>query len=343
MSDFVNKVILFPYYAVLSLRNNAYDKGHRKVTDFSQYGSRVISIGNIAAGGTGKTPHVEMFIRHFLAQRKSVAVVSRGYKRKGKDELEVTTASSAAEVGDEPLQMKKKFPQVKVVVNIKREVTVEALINPPIGEMTDIVILDDAHQYRSLKAGRTIVLIDYSHPLFKDNLLPIGSLRDLPTQVRRADTVIFTRCPYSLNEWEREKVKAANKINHHQKVFFTTIHYQNPIGVFPEADPRFIYSQDAMILTGIADDTSFRSYLSTKYNTIYCMKYPDHHYFSKSDVSSILSFAKKHPLAVIMTTEKDAQRLSMMGQKLKSIAPKLFYVPIEMKLLEGDSDTGLYN
>ena len=112
MSDFVNKVILFPYYAVLSLRNNAYDKGHRKVTDFSQYGSRVISIGNIAAGGTGKTPHVEMFIRHFLAQNKSVAVVSRGYKRKGKDELEVTTASSAAEVGDEPLQMKKKFPKV---------------------------------------------------------------------------------------------------------------------------------------------------------------------------------------------------------------------------------------
>ena len=342
MSNFVNKVLLFPYYALLAARNRAYDKGRRKTADYSSYGDRVISVGNIAMGGTGKTPHVEMFIRHFLEKGKTVAVVSRGYKRKTKEPLEVTVGSSALEVGDEPLQIKCKFPQVRVFVNKKREETVEMLINPPLDAPVDYVILDDAHQYRRLIPGRSIVLIDYNRPVFKDNLFPFGRLRDLPEQIRRADTVIITRSPAWLDEWQKEKIKAVNKVSHNQRLFFTKIDYCKPVKVFEEADGRFIYSQECILFTGIADPLELRNFLTTKYAAIYQVKYPDHHQYTRRDLKALARLARKYPAAVLLTTEKDAQRLNLVADACKPIATRLFYVPIETRLIEGESDLLLY-
>jgi len=342
MSNFVNKVLLFPYYTLLKIRNRAYDKGRRKASDYRSYGDRVISIGNIAMGGTGKTPHVEMFIRHFLDKGKTVAVVSRGYKRKTKGTVEVTVDSSALEVGDEPLQIKRKFPQVRVFVDKKREVPTEQLINPPLGQPVDYVILDDAHQYRKLIPGRSIVLIDYSRPVFKDNLFPFGRLRDLPTQIRRADTIIITRSPAWLDEWQKDKIRAANRINSSQKLFFTTVGYKKPLEVFEGADGRFIYSQEAILFTGIADPKELHNFLTTKYAEIYELKYPDHHLYSKRDIKALARLARKHPAAVLLTTEKDAQRLRLVEGASKAIGTRLFYVPIETKLIEDESDLFLY-
>ena len=342
MSSFVNKVLLFPYYVALAARNRAYDKGRRKVADYRSYGDRVISIGNIAMGGTGKTPHVEMFIRHFLEEGKTVAVVSRGYKRKTKGTVEVTVDSSALDVGDEPLQIKRKFPQVQVFVDKKREGPVEQLINPPLGAPVDYVILDDAHQYRRLIPGRSIVLIDYSRPVFKDSLFPFGKLRDLPTQIKRADTIIVTRSPGWLDEWQKEKIRTANRINQNQKLFFTTVDYLKPIKVFDDADGRFIYSQEAILFTGIADPIELHNFLTTKYAEIYEVKYPDHHLYSKGDMKKLARLARKHPAAVLLTTEKDAQRLRLIEGACKAVSTRLFYVPIQTRLIEGESDLFLY-
>lgn len=342
MSSFVNKVLLFPYYALLAARNRAYDKGRRKTADYRSYGDRVISIGNIAMGGTGKTPHVEMFIRHFLAEGKTVAVISRGYKRKTKEQIEVQVDSSPLEVGDEPLQIKRKFPQVRVFVDKKREVPTEQLINPPLGQPVDYVILDDAHQYRRLIPGRSIVLIDYSRPVFKDSLFPFGRLRDLPTQIKRADTIIITRSPAWLDEWQKEKIRTANRINLSQRLFFTTVDYLKPVQVFEGADGRFIYSQEAILFTGIADPVELHNYLTTKYAEIYEVKYPDHHLYTKGDLKALARLARKHPAAVLLTTEKDAQRLRLVENACKAVSTRLFYVPIETRLIEGESDLLLY-
>lgn len=342
MSGFVNKVLLFPYYAVLSARNRAYDKGRRKVMDYRSYGDRVISIGNIAMGGTGKTPHVEMFIRHFLAEGKTIAVVSRGYKRKTKEPIEVSVDSSALEVGDEPVQIKRKFPEVRVFVDKKRDVPTEQMINPPLGVPVDVVILDDCHQYRKLVPGRSIVLIDYNRPVFKDNLFPFGRLRDLPDQIKRADTIIITRSPAWLDEWQKEKIRSANRINQNQRLFFTTVDYLKPVKVFDDADGRFIYSQECILFTGIADSTELRNYLTTRYAEIYEVKYPDHHFYSKKDIKDLARLARKYPAAVLLTTEKDAQRLKLVEEPCRAISTRLFYVPIETRLIEGESDLLLY-
>ena len=342
MSLFASKVFLFPYYTLLKLRNRGYDKGRRKVADFRIYGDRVISFGNIAMGGTGKTPHVEMFIRHFLEKGKTVAVVSRGYKRKTKEPQEVQVDSSALEVGDEPLQIKRKFPQVRVFVDRRREVPTEQLINPPLGMPVDYVILDDAHQYRRLVPGRSIVLVDYNRPVFKDNLFPFGRLRDLPSQIKRADTVIITRSPGWLDEWQKEKVRNANHLNPNQKLFFTTVDYKKPLEVFENADGRFIYSQECILFTGIADPIELHNFLTTRYAEIYEVKYPDHHLYRKSDIKTLARLARKHPAAVLLTTEKDAQRLRLIEDACKAIRTRLFYVPIEIKMIEGESDLLLY-
>lgn len=342
MSNFVNKVLLFPYYVALAVRNRAYDKGRRKVMDYRSFGDRVISIGNIAMGGTGKTPHVEMFIRHYLNEGKAVAVVSRGYKRKTKECIEVSVDSSALEVGDEPLQIKRKFPQVRVFVDRHREVPTEQVINPPLGIPVDVVLLDDAHQYRRLVPGRSIVLIDYSHPVFKDNLFPFGKLRDLPTQIKRADTIVITRSPAWLDEWQKEKIIAANRINQNQKVFFTTVDYLKPVKVFDDADGRFIYSQECILFTGIADPIELHNYLTTRYAEIYEVKYPDHHIYTRKDIKDLARLAKKYPAAVLLTTEKDAQRLKLVEEACQAISTRLFYVPIETRMIEGESDLLLY-
>lgn len=342
MSDFINKVLLFPYYIILAARNRAYDKGRRKTADYRRYGDRVISVGNVAMGGTGKTPHVEMFIRHFLAEGKTVAVISRGYKRKTRGEVEVTVDSSALEVGDEPLQIKRKFPEVRVILNKKREVPVERLINPPLGDPVDYIILDDAHQYRRLIPGRSIVMIDYGKPVFKDSLFPFGRLRDLPTQIRRADTVIISRSPGWLDEWQKEKIKAANRISAHQRVYFTTVDYKKPLQVFDNADGRFIYSQEAILVTGVADPTELHNFLTTKYVEIHDVHYPDHHRYRRKNIKKLSRLAKKYPAAVLLTTEKDAQRLRLVEKYCDKIRARLFYVPIEMKLIEGESGLLLY-
>ena len=175
------------YRLILALRHQAYDKGWKKT-----YKAHVptICVGNITVGGTGKTPHTEMILRKLLGDARwgcsHLAVLSRGYKRKSHGFQVAGKDASAAQMGDEPMQMARKFPMVTVVVDKNRVHGCEQLSG------ADLIILDDAFQYRRLAATLNIVLVDYNRPIFEDRLMPWGNLRDLPSRVQKAQVVIVS-------------------------------------------------------------------------------------------------------------------------------------------------------
>ena len=214
----IDQILLFPYWLSLKLRHFLYDTGLKKVRSADV---PTICIGNITVGGTGKTPHTEMLIRTLLQDDewggKNIAVLSRGYKRKTKGFQQVTEDGTALAYGDEPLQIKKKFPGMTVAVDSNRIEGCDFLSHPEKLQTakkarkcidkslpaSDLIILDDAFQHRALKPTLSIVLVDYNRPIFKDHLLPIGRLRDLPERISAADIIIVSKCPNEVNAWEK--------------------------------------------------------------------------------------------------------------------------------------------
>lgn len=307
----------------LRLRHLAYDKGWIKSVKATL---PTICVGNVTVGGTGKTPHVEMILRYLSVNDKwsykAIAVLSRGYKRKSKGFQIVQADSPASFAGDEPLQIARKFPAVTVAVDKDR---VEGT-----GKLdADLVVLDDAFQYRRLIPSLSIVLVDFNRPTFADSLLPWGRLRDLPSRIRKADVVIVTKCPAALEEGVREQFRQKLGLEREQKLFFTTVRYSTPEPVFKEADSRFTYAPRVILVTGIADDAPLRSYLSDTYKIAKRISFPDHHRFSKGDIRSICAAIKENPTACVMTTEKDAQRMRDTHDVPPDLKQRLFYMPIE--------------
>ena len=350
----LDKIILFPYWLSLKLRNARYNRGGKRV-HASEAPS--ICVGNITAGGTGKTPHVELILRLLRESgvwgEASIAVLSRGYKRRSRGFQEVRTDSTAAEAGDEPLQIKKNFPDVTVAVDKDRVEGCDLLRHPDKkgGEYpaADLIVLDDAYQYRRLKADCNIVLVDWNRPLRKDSLLPMGRLRDLPERVMDADVVIVTKCPSELEddekrrfasglwakEYDPETCRAVNSRGRSQLILFTTVRYCASRGVFPTMDTRYIYSKKLIMVTGIAKDTPLRNYLSDSYRILHRFNFPDHHRYTRSDISGILSAVRRDPVAAVATTEKDAQRLLDYKDMPSEIMQRMFLVPIEAEFLSG--------
>lgn len=322
------KFLLFPYYLTLKVRDFLYKKGKRAIFSFD---IPIISVGNVTVGGTGKTPAVEAIVRA-LRKECRVAVLSRGYGRKTKGFILVDAGDSAAKVGDEPLQIKRKFPDVTVAVDKVRERAVERLLEMPEESRPQVIVMDDGFQYRRLARTQDIVLVDYSRPVFKDNLLPLGRLRDLPSRISEAGTVLITKCPLIPDGKEREEVCKANRLNSSQKIFFSRIKYLHPVPVFEDrANNRYIYSKEIFLFSGIADDTSLILHLTEIYDRIYHRRFGDHHYFSKLDILKLNGFARSHPRTMLLTTEKDAQRLRSAAGLSDSVRERLFYIPIEME------------
>lgn len=331
-SFFINNVLLFPYHAVLSMRHFMYDKGLFKSFSFEV---PVIAVGNVSAGGTGKTPHVEYLVRK-LSQEKRVAVVSRGYGRTSRGQRVVNVYDKSLDVGDEPLQIKKKFPSVSVIVDADRVRAINDLLALPEDERPQVIVMDDALQHRRVVPGKSILLIDYSNPPFEDNLLPFGTLRDLPARVSSADVVVVTKCPPEISPdmslWWRSRLSLEER----QHLLFTGLVYKEPLPVFEEGDRRYVYSNYASMITGIANPTSLDYHLSSNYRMITRLRFKDHHRFTSGDVSVINRMALKSPEAVIFTTEKDAQRFSGLQSLSNEVKKRLFYLPVEVSVLYGD-------
>ena len=310
-----------------------------------------ICVGNITVGGTGKTPHTEMILdllqQHFKWGSANLAVLSRGYRRRSWGFQEVKTDSTAAFAGDEPLQIKRKFPAVTVAVDKDRVEGCRKLrsdICPP----ADLIVLDDAFQYRRLKATYNIILVDYNRPVHKDTLLPWGRLRDLPSRMADADMIIVSKCPQYMEDSERQDWALALGIKDYdsatcrgcsakgkeQVLLFTSVAYKPMVPVYPDkADSRFTYARRVVLFSGIANDLPLRSYLSDSYKIARHLEFPDHHQYSSKDIKSIVNAMKAFPTACVATTEKDAGRILDCKKIPAELKERLFQVPIEISFL----------
>jgi tetraacyldisaccharide 4'-kinase len=326
------------YGLVIGIRNLLFDLGILPSTTFKL---PVISIGNITVGGTGKTPHVEYLIR-LLKEDYKIAVLSRGYKRKTKDFILASVRSKVADIGDEPLQIKLKFPNVHVAVERNRVKGVKILAESIPG--LDAVILDDAFQHRYIHPGLSILLVDYTRPVFKDILLPAGNLREPAVNSKRADIIIVTKCPGHLNHDERDHFIAYLHPAPGQEVYFTRYVYGDPVSVFPdkhgnvESIPlkRFHKSGSAaMLITGIANPGPFKIFLEESVHIREEMVFPDHHSYNKDDFHRIKKAFKTIEAVnkFIFTTEKDAVRIRNSALADKNLRKVFYYLPVEVKFL----------
>jgi len=358
----LEKIILAPYYLTLKVRHLLYDKGIFKV-----HTSEVptVCVGNITAGGTGKTPHTEMILRTLLQSEdwaySNVAVLSRGHKRTTRGFQVVTPDGTVDEYGDEPLQIKKKFPGITVAVDRTRVEGCDFLCHPEkLNESkkarkckhklippADLIVLDDAFQYRSLEANYKIILVDYNRPVYKDELLPFGRLRDLPERLGKADILIVSKCPVYLSDEEKvewagkfgikdysvETCQGVDKKGNVKTLLFTTIHYLPLVPIFENAEARYAYSQKLILFTGIAKDTPLRMYLSDNYKIVKRFNFRDHHNYNRFDISRISQAVKENPVAVLATTEKDAQRVVDYKKIPSKLKERMFQVPIEVDFI----------
>lgn len=299
------QILLFPFAAlynvVTRLRNHLYDIGHRKSFQFE---TMVISVGNLNIGGSGKTPMIEYLIR-LLKPRYKVATLSRGYGRRSKGLRFVTEQESAATVGDEPYQLFHKFSDVPVTVCEERAFAIPHILhqNPE----TEVILMDDAFQHRTVKPQLNILLSEYKKPFYKDHLLPMGRLREARRGASRADIVIITKCD---NETKPELLKVAEevrKFSGKKPVFFSNLQYSEPVAIGGHSLPL---AGDVILVSGIANETLFEEFVSTRFKILHHFRFSDHHHYSAEELRDIVEFYKlqKGPV-FLLTTEKDMVRL----------------------------------
>ena len=338
------RIILFPfsilYGCIVFVRNKFYDWG---VFTSKKFDIPTISVGNLSVGGTGKTPHIEYLIR-LLKQEFYIATLSRGYGRKTKGFILADTQSSASDIGDEPLQFKKKFSGLRVAVDGKRVRGIKNLLNEFPSLQT--ILLDDAFQHRAVNAGLKIVLSDFSKLYTNDHILPTGSLREFKSGIKRADIIIVTKCPEILLPIERKRLLTEINPNANQRVYFSYIKYGDFIRLNGEGsnplakDYYFERGFSIALLTGIANTKPLEYYLKDKVKNITPIKYNDHHHFTSSDIENIRKIFNNIATAnkIILTTEKDAMRLKSAeyAEALKNLP--LFYIPIEIDFHNKDKN-----
>ena len=295
----------------------------------------VISVGNITVGGTGKTPHVEYLIE-LLQDKFHVAVLSRGYKRKSHGFKIADKASTARTIGDEPYQMKQKYPKVIVAVDKKRVHGIETL-NQQYKDL-DVILLDDAFQHRYVKPGINILLVDYHRLIIYDTLLPAGRLREPLNGKNRADIVIITKCPKELKPMEYRVITKAMDLYPYQQIFFTTLEYGQLKPVFNGkgdlSSLEEIKHHNILLLTGIASPRQMKEDLTPLVSNLSMLSFPDHHNFQQKDIELIDSnFAALPSPKCIITTEKDAARIIGLEGLSEEIKNNIYILPVRIKFM----------
>ena len=298
----------------------------------------VICVGNITVGGTGKTPHVE-YISNLLRNEFKVAVLSRGYKRKTKDFQLAEHDSTIDKIGDEPLQIAQKFPDITVAVDRDRVHGVNMILSSR--PDTQVIILDDGFQHRRIVPGFTVLLTDYNRLMINDSLLPYGRLREKASGMRRADAIIVTKTPENISPMNRRLIIKEIAKAPYQNLFFTTIKYMDPEPVFPEkvSEKRLSLSIEnkvpIILVTGIANPLPFQEYLGRFCSNINHICFPDHYMFEENDIDKIVNCFNSidGKEKYILTTEKDAARLREFTNIAESIKPAFWYIPVGIDFL----------
>lgn len=301
----------------------------------------VISVGNITVGGTGKTPHVEYLIE-LLKNKAKVAVLSRGYKRRTRGFVIADDNATAKTIGDEPLQMKRKYgDDITVAVDRKRCHGIRQLISDEDG--IDVILLDDAFQHRYVQPGVNILLVDYHRLIIYDKLLPAGRLREPLSGKNRADIVIVTKCPHDLKPMEFRVITKAMNLYPFQRLFFTCLEYRNITPVFGSGEQSLdSIGKDChiLLLTGIASPQQMIEDLSPRCPHITPLTFGDHHTFTSSDVARINNefAALPHP-KMIITTEKDATRLIAVEGLSEEVRGAMFALPVKIRFMLGQEES----
>jgi tetraacyldisaccharide 4'-kinase len=293
----------------------------------------IICVGNISMGGTGKTPHIE-YLLSFLQEYITVAVLSRGYRRKTSG-LELADEDSTVEqIGDEPLQIKQKFPLVNVCVAADRVMAVPFIMGA--FPDTKCILLDDGFQHFPIKAGLNIILTRYDKLYTSDTLLPAGTLREPATAAKRAQAIIVTKCPPNMSFEDKTTIKESLKILSHQELFFSCFRYGNPYHLYDTQKRIELDTHtDVLLFCGIADTKYIEKYLEDTVRSSKLMKYADHHYYAVSDIADMWEIfnAWQSKRKIVLTTEKDATRLEAHAEFLKSKQVPIYVLPIEVDFL----------
>ena len=317
------------YGFIVSLRNELFNLGILKERTFK---IPIISVGNITVGGSGKTPHVEYLIR-LLHNDVKVGVLSRGYKRKSHGYILANDSSTMRDLGDEPFQMKQKFPNIYVAVDKNRCNGIEHLTQDQKSSDVDVILLDDAFQHRYVKPGLNILLVDYHRLIIYDRLLPAGRLREHLSGKQRADIVIITKCPKDLKPMEFRILTKAMDLFPYQKLFFSTIDYDVPYALFSDATIS-LSKQNILLLTGIASPEQMENDMKNKCRSVTSLAFDDHHLFTPKDAQRINdAFAALPSPKIILTTEKDSTRLYHLEGLSTEARDALFVLPIKIKFL----------
>ena len=290
-------------------RNMMFDIG---ILKSRRYDIPIISVGNITVGGSGKTPHVEYLIS-LLEKRAKVAVLSRGYKRKSRGYVLAKEDTAMRDIGDEPYQMKKKFGNIHIAVDKDRRHGIERLTSDRETKDTEVILLDDAYQHRYVKAGISILLVDYHRLIIYDRLLPAGRLREPQSGKSRADIVIVTKCPKDLKPMEYRVLQRAMGLYPYQKLFFTSIEYCGLKALFGNREmalSEIRKDTNILLLTGIASPQQIVMDIKPYSKNIHPMTFADHHQFTAEDIKEINRRFNSLPQPrMIVTTEKDGARL----------------------------------
>ena len=304
------------------------------------YSTPVISVGNITVGGTGKTPHVEYLVR-LLKDQAKVAVLSRGYKRKSSGFVLAGDDATVRSIGDEPYQMKTKFPDITVAVDKKRTRGIENLTSGDYVKDIDVIFLDDAFQHRYVKPGINILLVDYHRLIIYDKLLPAGRLREPIASKNRADIVIVTKCPKDLKPMEFRVITKAMNLYPYQQLFFSAHEFEALRPVFPEQlelaehmELPALADKNTLLLTGIASPEQMLIDLKTYAKEVTPLAFSDHHNFKKKDVDRINeAFSALPSPKLIITTEKDETRLKQVEGLSDEVKKHLYALPIKIQIL----------
>ncbi len=325
------KILLYPisliYGLLVSIRNILFDIG---ILDSKIYKIPTIGIGNLSIGGTGKSILVDYLINLFKSDYH-ITTLSRGYNRDTKGYIHANSKSTAYEIGDEPFQFYSKHPEINVVVCEDRRKGMNIILKKL--PQTELCIWDDIYQHRFVKPGLMILTTTYDKPYTKDKILPLGKLRESVSSAKRADVIIINKCPENISNVERERFTNSLNLFEHQKVYFSSLTYNEKIkSKSTSLDVNDLEKNEFILVTGIADSSYLVKFLNDRDLVFTHLKYKDHYNYSKPSIDKIKRISKgKH----ILTTEKDFGKL-----KLKIDSNNLFYIEVSIKFLNDGNELG---
>lgn len=328
------------YRMGIEVRNKFFDW---KILPSEEFDIPVISVGNLTVGGTGKTPHTEYLIR-LLKDKFKVALLSRGYKRKSKGFILATANSSAKDIGDEPYQIKTKYPNIHVAVDANRRQGIRNLCDREESKDVEVILLDDAFQHRYVTPGVNIVLMDFNRPIYEDALMPIGMLREPASSLHRAHIIIVTKCPEDIKPINFRIVTKNLDLRPYQLLFFTSLSYGDMHAFKTPNKYRALSSLSnsthILLVTGIASAAPLLEKLREHSEHIIHIEYNDHHNFTHSELQHISTAYEGIEASdkLIITTEKDAARLRACPIS-EVMASNLYILPIEVKFLQAQQQS----